>query len=241
MADGNAQILRQLGLNWLECQDEQGVFYFNQATQQSSDMLPAELQTAGAGAAVAAPTIVAAPAAVPAAPAKAKVISGGMYSLPQVQQQTFMPQQVQVMQQQVTYPRQMQAQQPTVIASYTPVQQAQPQVVASYTPVQAPVIAQPVPAQVVTAQVAETAPAQQKIAFGDWAVYQDELGTFYMQISTGQQFETPPPELMQAYQQYRAEQDQIHAQALQQIELQKRQIDQQLADQTQSLRMTYGA
>lgn len=78
------------------------------------------------------------------------------------------------------------------------------------------------------------------MAFGIWAVYQDELGTFYMHVPSGQQFESPPPELIQAYQQYRAEQDTIHQQQLQQIELQKQQIDQQLAQQEQSLRVTYG-
>ena len=34
--------------------------------------------------------------------------------------------------------------------------------------------------------------------------------------------------------------DQLHLQQLQQIELQKQQIDQQLAQQEESLRMTYG-
>merc|ERR1719199_1204155 len=105
----------------------------------------------------------------------------------------------------------------------------------------APQMAQQQMYEIAAPQMAPTTePATQKMAFGDWAVYQDELGMFYMQVSTGMQFETPPPELMQAYQQYRAQQDQLHLQQLQQIELQKQQIDQQLAQQTQSLRMSYG-
>merc|ERR1719378_742554 len=83
-------------------------------------------------------------------------------------------------------------------------------------------------------------PAVQKMAFGDWAVYQDELGTFYMHVPTGVQFEKPPPELMQAYQQYRAQQDQLHMQQLQQIELQKQMIDQQVFQQAQSLQAAMG-
>merc|ERR1712159_596661 len=101
---------------------------------------------------------------------------------------------------------------------------------------------QPMPQQPQQQQqpLPQTAPAVQKMAFGDWAVYQDELGTFYMHVPTGQQFERPPPELMQAYQQYRAEQDQLHMQQLQQIELQRQQIDQQMMQQTEALRMQYG-
>eukprot|EP00930_Biecheleria_cincta_P044660 TRINITY_DN3073_c0_g7_i1.p1 TRINITY_DN3073_c0_g7~~TRINITY_DN3073_c0_g7_i1.p1 ORF type:complete len:232 (+),score=72.80 TRINITY_DN3073_c0_g7_i1:55-750(+) len=42
------QVLRELNNNWLECMDEQGVYYFNQATQQSSDYMPADAQDAQA-------------------------------------------------------------------------------------------------------------------------------------------------------------------------------------------------
>lgn len=80
MADGsNTQVLRQLGFNWLECQDEQGIFYWNEVSQQSSDTVPPELM----GAAGAAPQPTAAPMAAPyyAGPQalnKAKVIAGGL-------------------------------------------------------------------------------------------------------------------------------------------------------------------
>lgn len=281
MAEVPAQILRQLGNNWLECQDEQGIFYWNQITQQSSDTLPPELMGAGP---VAAPMAIAAPMAAPMAfaapmaapmqgaprPTKAaKVLSGGIASLPQnatpppsymppvmqqgpyqVQQQvpcspqkitvSYSPQAVQQVQmtpqqvQQIAYQQQqqqIQAQQVVMLpgaqvqasASYAPA-------VASYTP--------PVP-QVVQ-HMPQTQPAMQKMAFGEWAVYQDELGMFYMHVPTGQQFENPPPELAQAYQQYRAEEEMKHQQALRAIELQRIQVDQQLAQQEESLRLTYG-
>jgi hypothetical protein len=253
MADGNAQILRQLGNNWLECADEQGIFYFNQVTQQSSDTLPAELMPVASM-----PT-----AASHRPPMKAKVLSGGIGSLPQgvaasasytppqVVSASYTPPQVAYQQQQMMQPM---VQKP--VSSYTPaVQQVQhpvncyaqqaPQPVSSYTPaVQQVQMQPPMPQQFVGAAPTMAAtpqqPATQKMAFGDWAVYQDELGMFYMQVSTGMQFESPPPELNQAYQQYRAQQDQLHRQALQQIEMQKQQIDSQLQQQTESLKITYG-
>merc|ERR1719446_826043 len=86
----------------------------------------------------------------------------------------------------------------------------------------------------------QLAPAVQQMAFGDWGVYKDELGTFYMHVPSGQQFENPPPELVQAYQQYRVEQDQLHMQQLQQIEMQKQHIDHQLMQQEENLRISYG-
>lgn len=43
MAAQGSNVLAELGGGWLQCQDEQGIFYFNQVTQQSSDFLPAEL------------------------------------------------------------------------------------------------------------------------------------------------------------------------------------------------------
>jgi len=42
------QVLRELGNSWLECMDEQGVYYFNSATQQSSDFMPADANDAQA-------------------------------------------------------------------------------------------------------------------------------------------------------------------------------------------------
>jgi hypothetical protein len=289
-----AQILRQLGYNWLECADEQGIFYFNSVTQQSSDIMPPELM-----------------GQMPQQMPQHQVMQQQqrpqqlMYQQmpPQQMLQQQMPQQQmpqpQMLQQQM-FAQQMQMQQPMkaigakVIAgglgggqmqsaSYTPPQfSQQPQPVTSYTPGMTPVtsyvpapqqnsytpqqnsyapqqnsytpvqqykpahqMTQPAPQQQFISAAPQMAPqpqpATQKMAFGDWAVYQDDLGTFYMQVSTGMQFETPPPELSQAYQVYRAEQDQLHMLELQRIEQQKQQIDQQLYQQTESLRYTYGA
>merc|ERR1719506_429079 len=109
--------------------------------------------------------------------------------------------------------------------------QAQPQAHIVQHQVQQPMPQQQQPQ--VQQQMPQLAPAVQKMAFGDWAIYQDELGMFYMQVSTGVQFENPPAELTQAYQQYRAEQDQQHMQQIRQIEMQKQMIDQQLAQQTE--------
>lgn len=255
MAD-NSQILRHLGYNWLECQDEQGIFYWNEVTQQSSDTVPPELLGAAAAPGpvnCAAPMAVAAPmAAAQHHPGKAKVIAGGITPtssyIPHMQahQQMYAPQQQAPPQQ--AYPQHVYAQQ--AHAQHVHPQQVLPMhyqqqhmmppthqphpVVSSYTPLpQAvqPQVQQPQP---------QTAPAVQKMAFGDWAVYQDELGTFYMHVPTGQQYERPPPDLMNAYRQYRAEQDQLHMQQMQQIELQKQQIDQQMMQQTEALRRQYG-
>eukprot|EP00442_Polarella_glacialis_P006880 CAMPEP_0115122386 /NCGR_PEP_ID=MMETSP0227-20121206/46804_1 /TAXON_ID=89957 /ORGANISM="Polarella glacialis, Strain CCMP 1383" /LENGTH=100 /DNA_ID=CAMNT_0002524333 /DNA_START=47 /DNA_END=346 /DNA_ORIENTATION=- len=44
MAAAQPQILKELQGGWLECMDEQGVYYFNQMTQQSSDQMPAEAE-----------------------------------------------------------------------------------------------------------------------------------------------------------------------------------------------------
>jgi hypothetical protein len=43
MAAGQTQVLRELGGNWLQCQDAQGIFFYNSLTQQSSVDPPPEL------------------------------------------------------------------------------------------------------------------------------------------------------------------------------------------------------
>eukprot|EP00413_Alexandrium_margalefii_P013511 CAMPEP_0204530620 /NCGR_PEP_ID=MMETSP0661-20131031/10725_1 /ASSEMBLY_ACC=CAM_ASM_000606 /TAXON_ID=109239 /ORGANISM="Alexandrium margalefi, Strain AMGDE01CS-322" /LENGTH=40 /DNA_ID= /DNA_START= /DNA_END= /DNA_ORIENTATION= len=40
MAANAAQVLRQLEGGWLECRDAQGIYYFNQLTQQTSEGPP---------------------------------------------------------------------------------------------------------------------------------------------------------------------------------------------------------
>lgn len=48
MSSGQTQVLRQLEGGWLQCQDDQGVFFYNSVTKQSSDEVPPELRAAAA-------------------------------------------------------------------------------------------------------------------------------------------------------------------------------------------------
>jgi hypothetical protein len=271
-----------MGPHWLECLDEQGVFYFNQMTQQSSDTLPAELGGLSVQTCPGQPQANAMPymqqQASSYAPPQAMQLPS--YTPPQAsnchpQTLSYSPQQL---------PQPYQAQQ---IPSYTPPQvpnyQPQlPQACQTPLPYQAqqayhphglhlqqippnhfmqsqPMpqahqpIGQPMPQgqpvngfpsqqaryqQVVPSQPMPPPgqqPAVQKVQFGDWAVYEDNLGRFFMYVPTGQQFESPPPEFMEAFQQHRAEQDRLHFQQLQRIELEKQRVDQQLLQRTQAL------
>jgi len=260
MADGNAQVLRQLGPHWLECRDEQGIFYFNQVTQQSSDTYPAELMGGPMPQARIAqqsqsytpppqtssyqpPQVYAhAGHATPPPPQAGQIYGQASYQPPPQQQQPHYAQphpqnpyaahahQFAAYQQHQVQPQpQSQAQlMQQMAAQHQQQQQMRPMQMTPQSQM-----------QVQQMQQLEQQPAVQKMQFGDWAVYEDELGRFYMHVPSGQQFEAPPPELMQAYQQYRAEQDQQHFDQLRQIEVQKQQIDQRLAHQTQALQGRY--
>jgi hypothetical protein len=146
----------------------------------------------------------------------------------QAQQQMYAPSQTRP-----AYPQQVQAiqyQQPSyqpqsVASSYTPIQQTvqvqpaqykmqqqlpqyqvqqpQYQVQQSQYQVQQPQYQVQQSQYQVQQSIPQASRAVQKMAFGDWAVYEDELGEYYAHVPTGQQFEQPPPELIQAYQQYR--------------------------------------
>jgi len=109
------QVLRELSAGWLQCQDAQGIYYYNQVTQQTSDDVPAELR---------------APAHPPAS---------------------------------------MQSQ------SMACAQQAQ------------------------MPQGAATNPAKLKQQLGDWMICEDAQGEFYMNARTQQSFGQPPAELVQLY------------------------------------------
>jgi hypothetical protein len=89
----------------------------------------------------------------------------------------------------------------------------------------------------------QPAPGQQaaveKMIIGEWGVYEDNVGIFYMHMPTGQQYEAPPPALMASYHSYRVEQDQAHQEQLRQIELEKQRIDERLYHQTQALQQRY--
>lgn len=152
------------------------------------------------------------------------------------QQQVFAPPPHQMQQVQQPMLHQQQVQQPITYQQPLLIMPGQKPQVQSHTP-NYPQVTQ---MQQQQPQMQGQQPAVQQMAFGDWAAYQDELGTFFMHVPSGQQFERPPPECKEAYKLYRAEQDQLHQQQLQKLELQKQQIDQQLAQKTESLRMTYG-
>jgi len=259
---GQTVILRELPNNWLECKDEQGIYFFNQISQESSDSLPAELMMAGfqAGGVVApmasvmttmaAPVMttmaapMAAPMAVPMgsyAPIQAQILGGGIQNSYQpVSQPSYQPvtsyapmqipqqqsvQQVlaapgsylpaQVIQQPSPYvqqavqpqlqPQMMYQQpqmQPQVVYQQEPqvIYQQEPQV--SYQPrQQAPMMqAAPQPQPVMQAQPGP----RKKSAWGDWIAFEDAQGEFFVQASTGQRFDTPPPAAVQSYQAHKA-------------------------------------
>jgi len=265
MAAGNNQILRQMGGNWLECLDEQGIFYFNQVTQQSSDSLPAELggqpvpsmaqpmpqqmpqamsqqmlqQMQQAPMVQQHPSYTPPPQVNSYTPPPQQMYSGHATPPPGAgqiyQQASYQPQpQPQFMQSnQQPQPYSAPAQQFNAYQQPSQVQQQQ-QMQQQHLAAQHQQMMQ---MQMAQAQPAapQQQPAVQKMQFGDWAVYEDDLGRFFMHVPSGQQFEVPPPELMQAYQNYRAEQDQHHFNQLRQIEMQKAQIDQRLQLQTQEM------
>eukprot|EP00411_Alexandrium_monilatum_P052734 CAMPEP_0175423538 /NCGR_PEP_ID=MMETSP0095-20121207/48315_1 /TAXON_ID=311494 /ORGANISM="Alexandrium monilatum, Strain CCMP3105" /LENGTH=164 /DNA_ID=CAMNT_0016722801 /DNA_START=26 /DNA_END=516 /DNA_ORIENTATION=+ len=67
MAASAPQVLRQLQNGWFECLDAQGVYYYNEHTQQSSEAVPAAaMKSASYGAPAAAP-MAQAPVAAPVA------------------------------------------------------------------------------------------------------------------------------------------------------------------------------
>jgi len=149
MAANSAQVIRELGGNWLECQDSQGTFYFNSETQESSEAFP-----------------------------------GSLMGQPAVQQHT---------------------------ESHCP------------------------PKETSGAQ-----PFQQnsleRMRLGDWIVCEDNMGVFYHHALTGQQFNEPPAELLQLYHEHRAREDARLQQQLEQIQVQKEQLDQRMLPASMSKR-----
>jgi len=184
VAEMGTAILRELPGNWLECKDELGIYFFNQITQESSDVMPAELMTASFQPPVAAPvaawSAMAAPMAAPMvaysqnqAPVTAKVLSGGIansYAPPIAQSyqpaisQSYQP---------ASYgaPSKPQSYQPT--ASYQPISQ-------SYQPTQIPqqqsvTQVTAAPASYVSAQMTQQPYVQQSVqSYQPQAVYQQQ-------------------------------------------------------------------
>jgi len=65
----SAQVLRQLQGGWLECLDAQGVYYYNQLSQQTSEAMPPGAMAAQAS------TLQAAPALAPSAQPQQKAVT----------------------------------------------------------------------------------------------------------------------------------------------------------------------
>eukprot|EP00427_Karlodinium_veneficum_P022378 CAMPEP_0169101658 /NCGR_PEP_ID=MMETSP1015-20121227/21751_1 /TAXON_ID=342587 /ORGANISM="Karlodinium micrum, Strain CCMP2283" /LENGTH=260 /DNA_ID=CAMNT_0009162707 /DNA_START=60 /DNA_END=842 /DNA_ORIENTATION=- len=255
MSDGNARILRELGPVWLECMDAQGVFYFNKVTQQSSDTLPAELggRPAPGNIAVAPPPCFTPPPPQPPLMMQASSQQqfhpqhGPPMQLSASQRHLAMQQQQPVhgmMQQQANPLIGMQQQRPVLAQGMPHQQQPPPQMhpmMGGHQPMygqqQMPGQQQPMPAQ--QPPMPGQQPAVEKMIIGEWGVYEDDVGIFYMHMPTGQQYEAPPPALMAAYHQYRVEQDQAHQEQLRQIEIEKKRIDERLHQQTQALHQRY--
>jgi len=165
------QVLRELDGGWLQCQDGQGVFFYNRVTQQSSVEMPNDLraqqqqqqqqQTA-------------------AAPPQVQVLrdlgagwlqcqdAQGIYFYNQVTQQSS-----------VDVPVELKAPlQPPVSMQSQPLSGAQ---------------------QPHMSQGAPASQAKLKQQLGNWMICEDAHGEFYMDARTQQSFDQPPAELVQLY------------------------------------------
>jgi len=198
-------VLQELPGNWLKCKDAQGIYYFNQLTQQSSDQLPPELAMMAMGAAAApAPAPAAAPKVLRKLPGnwlECQDAEGIFYFNEATRQSTVQPPAAPV----ASY-----SPAPSASQGYTAFQSsvAQPQMYSQTSGIAA-MQQQAMQAQMMLAQSQAQAQAaksqpqnapRQKLTLGDWAVYEDQQGEFYVNISTGQQFDKPPQALLQAYQ-----------------------------------------
>jgi hypothetical protein len=188
------QILQELPNNWQKCRDEQGIFYFNKVTQEFSESLPPELSTANQLAATNYPT------------------GATNYPSGKILQQAMLGQQQQttnafagMYQQQPQVASYQQASKPQSIAYQSSLPQAQPQQLQKM----APQLGQNLTNYAVPS-VNYAAPAaavngggsRKKLAFGDWVVYEDQMGDFFVHTPTGRQFDKPPEEMVRSYQAY---------------------------------------
>jgi hypothetical protein len=204
-------VLREFGGGWVQCRDDQGIFYFNQVTQQSSDDVPPELRAAAQPPAVQPQYAASAYAqqaqvaqAAPTMEPKVKQKLGdwmicedaqGEYYINARTQQTF--------------------------------DQAPAELVQLYQSTQQQQQAAAQPAQ-----------QQQKIKqqLGDWLICEDAQGEFYVHARTQQSFDQPPAELVQLYQ--RAQQQKAVTQpaaAQQKMLLQQQQQQAQLQQLKQQM------
>jgi hypothetical protein len=230
MSSAQVQVLRQLGGNWLECQDAQGIFYFNQATKQQCDYPPPELAASMPKAAAASyqPAYAPQAAAVPYQPAYAPQAA----MAPSYAQQGAVPQQPAASQAVVkfeigiwkicedaqgkfyfnTQTQQSYDQPPAELVQLVQQQQRQEQQqqqqqqqqreALAYQQKQAMMTQQKkiVPKPAAPLPAASTPQVTVKATIGIWKICQDAQGEFYVNAQTQQSFDEPPPELLQLLQ-----------------------------------------
>jgi hypothetical protein len=180
------QVLCNLGAGWLQCQDAEGIFFFNEQTRATSIDLPAELGGAQK--------------------------QGAPVQQFQAQQQL---QQLQA-QEQALKAQQAQQAQPVVKMQLGPWQvcedeqgefyfnmetgqsfeQPPAELTTLYMASQAAKVQQPQQPQ---SQPSQAAQAKVKFELGSWRVCEDAQGEFYIHAPTGQSFDQPPDELVQLY------------------------------------------
>jgi len=206
--DAPAEILRSMGGDWVECLDSQGIFYFNQLTQTSSEVWPPPAQMDGV------------PSYQPfvqqaAEPGAAQVLrdlgnewveclddQGIFYfnNRTQVSSEVFPSLEPRVLQ--PASLAQPLVAQPLSAQAYAP--SMEPRVVLGMQPSQLePRVVQPV--ATVGAPTMMAAPAQAgaesvvKAQHGDWIVAEDAQGLFFFHSPTGQSYEQPPQEIAHLY------------------------------------------
>jgi len=172
------QVLRELGGGWLQCQDSQGVFFYNNVTQQSSVELPNDLRAQQQQqqqqqqhqqlpqAAAATPQV-----------QVLRELAGGWLHVQDAQGPFYYNQRTQ--QSSDEYPVELRA-------------PAQPSA-----PMQSQSSAYAQQAQLQQGPPANQAKLKQQL--GDWMICEDAQGEFYMNARTQQSYDQPPAELVQLY------------------------------------------
>jgi len=212
-----AQVLRDLGSGWQECLDTQGVFYFNSVTGQSQDTLPQEF--AKVEPVYQQEVQPEAPYAVqgvqgvqgqPAGPEEATVkMQLGVWSICEDNQGEFYHN--------ATTGQTFDQPPPELLELYEqsqggPAVDAQPAPV--YHQAAAPVCQAAAPAYQASAPAYEASapvgmskekPVEQeeatvKMTVGVWSVCEDQQGEYYHNGTTGQTFDSPPPEFVELLQ-----------------------------------------
>jgi len=189
MAAGQAQVLRDLGGGWLQCQDQQGIYYFNQQTQQSSDTPPQQMAVQ--------PLPAAQPAAIASVAGQSQVLrelGGGWLQCKDEQGIFFFNQQTQQSSDVVPPELAGVAAQLQLGGGGQTAALQQPQLQPKQ--MQAQFQVQQIQAQQEQQTAAQT---KQKLTLGPWIVCEDSQGEFYYHTPSGQSFDQPPQELVQLY------------------------------------------